>query len=86
MKLIFLLAAIVVVYVCCSSKNDFEKGKKQLEIQGYFNVKNTGFDWFCCGDDDFSTGFTAMSVKDSTVVKGCMCSGALGKGITIRFK
>ena len=69
----------------CSSDNDFEKAKKQLESQGYTEVINTGWDIFCCGrDDTFSTGFVALS-KDSTEVRGCICSSVL-KGITIRFK
>jgi hypothetical protein len=69
----------------CTSDNDFEKGKKQLETQGYTDVRNTGYNMFCCSDDDdFSTGFTAKD-KQGNIVKGCFCS-AIGKGITIRFE
>jgi hypothetical protein len=68
----------------CTSKNDFENGKKQLETMGYTNVQNTGREWFCCDEKEaFSTGFSAIG-KDSAIVTGCMCS-SIGKSVTIRF-
>ena len=79
------LLIIALVLGGCSSDNDFQKGKKQLIQQGYTNVKQTGYKFFCCDEkDQFSTGFTAMA-KDSTIVEGCMCSGIV-KGVTIRFQ
>ncbi|MCG8734628.1 hypothetical protein [Tenacibaculum finnmarkense] len=55
----------------CTSDSDFNKGKKQLEAQGYTNVKNTGYRPFYCGEDDtFSTGFTAIDSKGNKV-DGC---------------
>lgn len=69
----------------CTSNNDFIKGKKQLEQQGYTNIKDTGYEWFCCDDKDtYSSGFTALDKKGNKV-EGCICSGVL-KGVTIRFK
>lgn len=69
----------------CTSNKDFEKGKKQLEMQGYTDVENTGYNAFCCADKDtYSTGFKCKD-KQGNVVKGCICSGVL-KGITIRFE
>ena len=69
----------------CTSSNDFEKGKKQLEQQGYTDVKNTGHNFFCCDEKDtFSTGFECKD-KNGGIVKGCFCSSVL-KGITIRFE
>lgn len=83
-----ILAGVVVVMLAlnsCTSDSDFEKGKKQLEMQGYRDVKNTGYNAFCCSNDDsFSTGFKAID-KDGNEVKGCFCS-AIGKGVTIRFE
>ena len=74
-----------VFLTACTSESDFQKVKKQLENQGYTNIKNTGYDLFCCSDDDtFSTGFTAID-KDGKKVDGCVCSGIL-KGSTVRFK
>lgn len=75
----------ILVLMGCSSEDDFQKGKRQLELQGYTNIESTGYDWFCCSDKDtYSTGFKAMA-KDSTIVEGCICSGVF-KGVTIRFK
>lgn len=69
---------------CLSSSNDFEKGKQMLENQGFTDIKNTGYEYFCCDDKDtFSTGFTAKA-KNGAEVSGCFCSKIL-KGVTIRF-
>lgn len=85
MKKIILVAIISIALSSCSSDNDFKKGKSQLENQGYTDVKNTGYDWFCCDEKDhFSTGFSCKDKKGKEV-KGCICSGLL-KGITIRFE
>lgn len=79
------LVLLVFLLVSCTSSNDFELGKKQLEQQGYTDVKNTGYNVFCCDDNDtFSTGFKCKD-KDGNVVEGCFCSTML-KGVTIRFE
>jgi len=87
MKKLFtlILVAFLVIQSGCTSDNDFEKGKKQLEQQGYTEVKNTGYNMFCCSDSDsFSTGFECKD-KSGNIVKGCFCS-AFMKGLTIRFE
>lgn len=69
----------------CSSNKDFQKGKRQLEQQGYTDVENTGHNYFCCSkDESFSTGFKCKD-KQGNVVEGCFCS-TLFKGVTIRFE
>ena len=69
----------------CTDDHAFTEGKRQLESQGYTDVKNTGYSSLCCSkDDDFSTGFTAKD-KSGNIIEGCFCSGLL-KGTTIRFK
>lgn len=86
MKKIIALLTIVIIILSssCSSNNDFKKGKRQLENQGYTNIKNTGYSFFCCSEEDtFSTGFTATD-KSGRKISGCFCSGWL-KGVTIRF-
>lgn len=84
MKKIIILF-VIIFFTSCTSKNDFQKGKEQLEQQGYTNVVNTGHEWFCCSNqDNFSTGFKCTDKKGNTV-KGCFCSGVL-KGVTIRFE
>lgn len=72
-------------FFSCTSEEDFLKGKKVLENQGYTDITNEGYYWFCCGEDDtYSTGFKAISKKGEEV-EGCICS-CVGKGITVRFK
>lgn len=74
----------VLALASCTSSNDFEKVKKQLEAQGYTNVERDGYAMFCCSNEDsFKTGFKAISPQGKKV-EGCACSGVL-KGITIRF-
>lgn len=84
-KILSSLTVVVISSLCsCSSNNDFNKGKQQLKNQGYTNISNTGYSFFCCSEEDtFSTGFKATD-KNGNKVTGCFCSGLL-KGITIRF-
>jgi hypothetical protein len=78
-------ALVAVVLFGCTSLSDFDKGKKQLEQQGYTDVKNTDYNFFCCDvKDAFSTGFECKD-KNGNIVKGCFCSNVL-KGVTIRFE
>lgn len=84
MKTILISAFLLLFISSCTSNGAFENGKKQLQMQGYSNIENTGYSWFCCSkDDDFSTGFEAID-KNGNKVTGCFCSGVL-KGVTIRF-
>lgn len=65
----------------------FKKGKLQLKVQGFKNIKEESYPWFCCSEEDnilFSTGFSAET-PEGEVVEGCMCGGFF-KGVTIRFK
>lgn len=76
---------MTILVISCTSNNDFEKGKQQLEQQGYTDVVNTGFSPLCKGDDDsFSTGFKAKDSQGNEI-KGCFTSGIL-KGVSIRFQ
>lgn len=80
-----LLPFVFILLMSCSSQTDFVKGKRLLEMQGFTNVENTGYSFFCCSDkDQFSTGFKAID-KEGRVIRGCFCSG-FSKGITIRFE
>jgi hypothetical protein len=82
-KLMFTLLTILLM--SCTSSNDFDKGQAILENQGFTEIQSTGYDLFCCGEEDtFSTGFTAKD-KEGNMVEGCICSGVL-KGVTIRFQ
>lgn len=85
MKKITFFILILLFITSCSSSEDFENGKKQLENMGYTDIENTGYSSFCCSDgDSYSTGFSCKNKKGETI-EGCFCSG-LSKGVTIRFK
>lgn len=85
MKKYFVILVTLVTFVSCSSEEDFNKGKKQLENMGYTDVENTGYSSFCCSDDyTFSTGFSCKN-KQGEITEGCFCSSGT-KGVTIRFK
>lgn len=84
MKVLLSVLFIAIILAGCTSENDFDKGRKQLEQMGYKDIENTGYDAFCCSDSDsFSTGFKCKDKQGNTVT-GCFCS-ALLKGITVRF-
>ncbi len=86
MKNIFVaLVVFAALFSSCTSENDFQKGKQQLEQQGYTDVVNTGIDLLCCDENDgFTTGFSAKD-KNGNTVEGCFCSGVT-KGLTVRFQ
>lgn len=85
MKKITLLLFLLFLLQSCTNKNHFEKGKHQLEMQGYTDIKYTGYSVFCCDEKDtYSSGFICKD-KQGNDVKGCICSGVF-KGITIRFE
>lgn len=80
----FSFILILVFSSCLSSDNDFKKAERNLKAMGYSNIENTGYDMFCCAEDDvFSTGFSAIDTEGN-IVTGCACSGWV-KGVTIRF-
>jgi hypothetical protein len=80
-----MLLALMIAVTGCSSDNDFSKGKKLLEDQGYTEVVNTGHSFFCCDEKDtYSTGFKCKD-KQGNEVEGCFCS-SLTKGVTIRYE
>lgn len=83
MKIIYVV--IFAAIIGCTNSTDFQNGKRQLENQGYTNIKNTGHKMFCCDEKDtYSSGFSATDNK-GRIVEGCICSGIL-KGVTIRFE
>lgn len=82
---LFLLTACFLI-ASCTSDNDFEKGKKILEQQGFTEIEKTGYSAFCCSDDEhYSTGFKCKDSKGE-IYKGCFCSRGITKGITIRWE
>ena len=72
-----------------SESQAFKKGKRQLEVQGYKNVREVSYPLFCCAEEDsflLSTGFEAED-NEGNIVKGCFCvKGLLRSSVTIRFE
>lgn len=80
-KLLVLLMGVIFLSGC----TDESTSKRILEENGYTEIQITGYNAFCCSDDDtYSTGFKAKS-PNGTIVSGCVCTGAF-KGSTIRFE
>ena len=85
MKNSLIIFLFILSIVSCTSEKDFEKGKQQLEQQGYTDIENTGYSAWCCDEKDtYATGFKCKN-KHGEVVEGCFCSKTF-KGVTIRFK
>lgn len=76
------LSYLIIVPHACTDK----KGAKHLlEQNGFTEIKITEYKFFMCGkEDQFSTGFEAVSPTGQKV-SGCVCSGIM-KGKTIRFE
>ncbi len=47
-KILTFLSICLLSSCMLTSNSDFEKGKKQLEQQGYVDIQDTGYDFFCC--------------------------------------
>ncbi len=77
-------AAAILLLAACSGCIDQPKAEKALKANNLKSVEITGYRFFGCGQDDqFHTGFTALT-QDNTPVSGVVCSGWL-KGATVRF-
>jgi hypothetical protein len=62
-----------------------DKAVRILTEEGYTHVEITGWRPFSCGkDDDFATGFRAISPSGHEVT-GVVCSGFLFKAATVRL-
>lgn len=102
-KMIILLIMLFTITACEENTNTsyqsepqykqesetFRKGKRQLEVQGYVNIKEISYPLFCCAEEDsflFSTGFEAED-KNGEKIEGCFCvKGIFRNSVTIRFK
>lgn len=61
---------------------DSDRAIRAAKSMGFTDVKPGGYGWFRCGDDTFSTSFTAKDAHGEPV-SGVVCSGWL-KGATVR--
>lgn len=82
MKIIGVLA-LAVFLTGCGIFTEPDAAQKVLEDQGYTHIQITGYRWFTCGEDTFSTGFKAVN-PSGHAVSGVVCAGWM-KGNTIRF-
>lgn len=76
-----LVAALLAASGSCSRT---DMAVSILQSQGFTEIQMHGYQWFACGDDPFSDGFTATAASGSKV-SGVVCSGFL-KSATVRFK
>ena len=84
MKLRYMfLLGVCLLTLGCGSFTEPETASKVLESQGYTHIQITGYRYFICGNDTFSTGFKAVSPTGQEV-SGAVCAGWM-KGHTIRF-
>lgn len=84
-KRIFLIGAALVFFTGCTATglSPEDEAKQVVEMQGFTDVKITGYDFFACAKSDtFRTGFEATSPTGKRI-KGVVCSEAL-KGATMR--
>jgi hypothetical protein len=80
---IFGVLVLAVFLTGCGILTEPQAATKVLEDQGYTHIQITGYRWFTCGDDTFSTGFMAINSAGHEVT-GVVCAGWM-KGNTIRF-
>lgn len=80
MMLVLLLLIYFIAPAACTSPATTHR---ILEQQGYTNIKTTGYKWFKCGDDGFSTGFEATNPQGKRV-SGVVCGGWM-KADTVRL-
>lgn len=67
----------------CGILTEPDNARQILVNQGYTNIEITGYRWFSCGEDTFSTGFKAISPAGHPV-SGVICAGWM-KDSTIRL-
>lgn len=83
MKKLLILLAIVFIFAGCTDANN---AQRVLSVQGYTDIKITGYCLFGCSEDDFiHTGFIAKGPNGQTV-EGVVCQGIFLKGATVRIK
>ena len=80
MKHLSLLLTILTLIACTNE----HEARRVLELDGFTDVKITGYKFWACSKDDFyHTGFSA--IKNKKDIDGVVCSGLLFKASTIRF-
>lgn len=80
MKKLIVPIVLLGLSACTSSQNEV---KRVLAADGVTEITLTGYDFFTCGNDTFSSGF--KGVKNGKQVSGAVCAGWL-KGYTIRYR
>lgn len=77
---------IIIFLFILSSCTDEKGAKNALLDAGYHPIEVGGYGyWDCSKDDNVATRFKAYSPDSSRIVSGCVCSGIIGKGKTIRL-
>ena len=82
MNLRFATFAAAVALLSCTDESE---STRALDAYGFTDVHFTGYEFFSCGERDFShTGFTAKNAQGRPVA-GVVCCGLLFKACTVRF-
>lgn len=82
MKKLLMIIPMVALLASCGVNP--HEARRILEEQGMTDVKIGGYSLFGCSKgDNFSSSFTATSVKGNRV-RGVICGGVF-KGYTVRF-
>lgn len=81
MKTFLSIILFIVILAGCGAAPD--SSTKTLVKSGYTDIEITGWLPFSCGDDTFSTGFTATNPQGQPV-EGVVCCGIL-KACVVRF-
>lgn len=80
-----MIAAGLLVFGLASC-TDAENATRVLELNGFTEVRTTGYAWLSCSEkDSVKTGFVARA-PNGQITKGAVCSGLLFKNSTIRFE
>jgi len=74
MRFLIFVLFLASVMTACSSFTEPDQAATVLYNQGYTHITLTGYRWFVCGQDSFSTGFRATSPAGKEV-SGAVCSG-----------
>lgn len=74
---------VLLIAIGTGSCTDENGARRTLEGQGFTDIQLHGQNFFACGQDPFSTRFSAVNPKGRRVM-GTVCCGVV-KDCTVRF-
>jgi hypothetical protein len=82
MKLILMFLVIMFFLIGCTDTNGTVR---TLKSSGYTEISVGGYDWFSCGEDDWSATTFHAKNPNGEYVSGTVCCGLFFKGCTVRY-